>query len=394
MTPTTGQSAVRQPTQEDLERVAAATERVGLVIRVRWLIIAMLVGYSVVTLVAYAAVRPILTLAGYMIVPAIALVFVAGYNTWYQLTYRRLARIPYLGHAQIVMDILVATVLIHYSGGVNSWFWTMYMLYTVEAAFILEEEGDTWLVAAFCATIYGALLMTEYTGLIAPVTMPFVGIGLSKDFAYVAILWSWVLVMNLTVALVGNHIVRTLKARESDLRRSAVFDGLTGLYNRTHFLRLFSSEVARAKRYRRRVSVLVIDTDDIGEYNARFGHSAGDLLVRVVADVVARSVRRGDDSEPYEVDVAGRLGGGTFAILAPEVETPEAMVAAERLRETVQAVATPRPGSGIKRPTTVSIGVAAYPADGVDVGSVIGAAYEALAKAKVAGRNRVVRAGV
>jgi diguanylate cyclase (GGDEF)-like protein len=235
--------------------------------------------------------------------------------------------------------------------------------------------------------------MMEYTGALAPVVMPFVGTGLSKDFAYVAILWSWVLVMNLTVALVGNHIMRTLKAREADLRRSMVFDGLTGLYNRTHFFRLFQSEVARAKRYRRRVSVLVIDTDDIGEYNAQFGHSAGDLLVRVVADVVAHSVRRGDDTNPYEVDVAARLGGGTFAIVAPEVETPEAMVAAERLRETVQAVATPRPGSGIKRPTTVSIGVAAYPADGIDVGAVVGAAYEALDRAKAAGRNRVVQAG-
>lgn len=382
------------PTTQDLRKAAAAVERVGLVVRVRWLIIAALVVYSVVTLAFYATAGPVMDLGARMLVPAAALVFVAGYNGWYQATYRRLARIPFLGHGQIILDILVATVLIHYSGGVDSWFWTMYMLFTIEAAFILEDEGDTWLIAVAGAAVYGAMLTVEYYDLIPPVEMPFVGEGLSHNFTYVMILWSWVLVMNLTVALIGNNIMRTLKARERDLRRLAVLDPLTGMYNNRHFMRLLDGEVARARRYRRRLALAVVDVDDLAGHNQAAGYPGGDEMIRLVADVVSHGVRRGDSEEPYEVDMLGRLDGGRFGVVMPESDAAEASLVAERLRDSVAAVGTPRPGSVVSRQVTISVGVAAYPDDGTDSAGLLASAHEALEGAKLKGKNRVVAAGV
>jgi hypothetical protein len=111
-----------QPTQHDIEALAGNIARVGLVIRMRWLIVAAIITFSVVGGAIYLADTSVdmPRIVGNMLIPGATLLFVLAYNTYYQLTYRALGNIAVLNHAQLMFDSLVISVLVHYSGGVYS----------------------------------------------------------------------------------------------------------------------------------------------------------------------------------------------------------------------------------------------------------------------------------
>jgi hypothetical protein len=101
------------------------------------------------------------------------------------MTYRRLGNIAILNHAQLLFDVIVVTVLVYYSGGVHSWFYAMYALFVLEAAFILPRVRDTWIVAGFSAIAYGVVLGGEYFGILPHVEMPFIDGDLHLSRTYV-----------------------------------------------------------------------------------------------------------------------------------------------------------------------------------------------------------------
>ena len=115
-----------------------------------------------------------------------------------------------------------------------------------------------------------------------------------------------------------------------------VKDSLTGLYNRHYFFYRFNSEIQRAKRYGRTVSLLILDVDDFKMFNDKYGHLAGDGFLKSVAEIMQTHIRRSDDVPSYEVDIACRYGGEEFAIILPEASSPQGMVAAERLRGRIE----------------------------------------------------------
>jgi diguanylate cyclase (GGDEF)-like protein len=162
--------------------------------------------------------------------------------------------------------------------------------------------------------------------------------------------------------------------------RLATMDGLTGLFNRRHFDVLARAEWARFQRYGRPLSLLVIDVDKFKAINDRFGHDAGDLVLKAVADD-CNSMKR-------ETDIIGRLGGEEFALLLPETNLAAAEIVAERLRMRVECHLLVFPGDDTR--LTVSIGVGA----GLGMSSfdvMLKRADEAMYEAKRSGRNRVVR---
>jgi len=164
------------------------------------------------------------------------------------------------------------------------------------------------------------------------------------------------------------------------MRHMAVTDGLTGLYNSRHFYRVLEEELQRSKRYDRPFSLLMFDLDDFKKYNDRYGHLAGDDLLRELAGLV-RTITRGSD-------LAFRYGGEEFTLILPETPRPAALKMAERLRATVQDHEfVVRGGTDVGR-ITISIGVATCPDDGQDAESLVYAADMALLEAKKY-KNRV-----
>ena len=166
------------------------------------------------------------------------------------------------------------------------------------------------------------------------------------------------------------------------VQRQALVDGLTGLANRRRLDQDLAQGLARAERLGGSLALILADLDDFKAVNDQHGHPTGDAVLQEFADVLRESIR--------EMDVAGRWGGEEFAVVLPGTDEEGAAHVAERLRRSLeQRVILAQ--DGIPVPTTVSIGVAAYPAaDSRD--ALVDAADEALYQAKRAGKNRVTRA--
>ena len=131
---------------------------------------------------------PVAELASLMVIPALALGFVVLYNTFYQLNYRRLGNIAVWNNLQLALDALVVTVLVYFSGGVNSWFWSMYSLFILEAAFILPRSRDTWvLAAALHAAARRRSSVLELLGVLPHVAIPFASAERTRDPVYVSV---------------------------------------------------------------------------------------------------------------------------------------------------------------------------------------------------------------
>jgi diguanylate cyclase (GGDEF)-like protein len=164
------------------------------------------------------------------------------------------------------------------------------------------------------------------------------------------------------------------------LRGQADTDGRTGLTNS----RAFDETVQRRlsmKPQGDRAAILMLDLDHFKDFNDRYGHPAGDEALRVFAQLLGASIR--------EQDVAARYGGEEFAVYLAGLGATEAAEVAERVRERIETTIIPL-GPGKTGRLTVSIGIASAPDEGSELVALLRAADEALYRAKLAGRNRVV----
>jgi len=159
----------------------------------------------------------------------------------------------------------------------------------------------------------------------------------------------------------------------------AITDALTGLYNRRGLFELGHREVERALRFQRPLAAVMIDIDHFKRVNDRYGHAAGDEVLRVLADRMRSNVR--------EIDIVGRYGGEEFVILLPENSLKVALQVAERVRQGIVDSPIPFEGRWIK--ITVSLGVAAASQETRDLAALIEKADRALYGAKRSGRDRV-----
>jgi diguanylate cyclase (GGDEF)-like protein len=169
---------------------------------------------------------------------------------------------------------------------------------------------------------------------------------------------------------------------EPELEQLLFIDECTRTYNRRYFFSRLDEEVERAKRYGRTFALLFVDIDRFKEVNDVFGHLAGDEVLREAA-VRLRNVVRG-------VDLVFRYAGDEFAAILPETGSDEAVFAAERVLAEFRR--TPVYSSRAKRDihVTLSIGVAAFPADAADAQGILEKADQALLVAKHRGRNMAV----
>ena len=166
----------------------------------------------------------------------------------------------------------------------------------------------------------------------------------------------------------------------SERQRKATFcDHLTGLANRRAFFEAVELELERRKQATRPTAMIMFDADHFKAINDRFGHPAGDAVLRHLAAALSATFR--------EVDVVARIGGEEFAVLLPSTELAAAAAAAERLRKLVDA--TPLVVDGESISYTVSAGVAPMDDSISGLDGLMKRADQALYSAKARGRNRV-----
>lgn len=166
------------------------------------------------------------------------------------------------------------------------------------------------------------------------------------------------------------------------LQEFAERDPLTGLYNRRVFDERIEAEDARFLRYGRSTALLVLDIDHFKRINDTYGHEAGDVALKALADVISSAIRG--------TDLAARLGGEEFVVLLPETTLAGATEIAERLRRRVEEMVVEWQGEPIEIRT--SIGVAACPECAASPTQLLANADAALYASKRAGRNCVTAA--
>lgn len=167
-----------------------------------------------------------------------------------------------------------------------------------------------------------------------------------------------------------------LRQKIDRLRAEADLDHLTGLANRRRFRVALKREVERYLRYGIPCALLLLDIDHLKAINDKFGHPAGDVVIRQIARTLTQVSR--------DNDTAARLGGEEFALLLAGINSEKAAAAAERLRSVLREAYVKDVGN-----VTVSIGVAACPASASSERSLYTASDRALYVAKNAGRDQV-----
>jgi two-component system, NtrC family, C4-dicarboxylate transport sensor histidine kinase DctB len=180
-------------------------------------------------------------------------------------------------------------------------------------------------------------------------------------------------------ALARQH--EALTALSEELRVQSSTDGLTGLFNRRHFMETLERLLGTAERHREPLALLLVDADHFKRVNDEHGHPAGDEVLRRLGAMLREETRDGD--------VAARYGGEEFIVALPRTDAPAALAVAGRMLERMRTTRI-----GVERGTlvvTVSIGLAvARP--GEDMAQLIRRADAALYEAKHGGRNRVLAA--
>ena len=170
-----------------------------------------------------------------------------------------------------------------------------------------------------------------------------------------------------------------IRQSEVELDKLARQDALTGLANRRHLMAAIDTEVRRARRTGRALSLAILDIDHFKRINDTHGHPGGDGVLREIAALLRETTR--------ETDLLGRIGGEEFAVLMPETDPAQAERACERLRAAV-AGRTIDLASGVVTRVTISTGVALLSAE--EAGEqLLARADGALYEAKAGGRNQV-----
>jgi diguanylate cyclase (GGDEF)-like protein len=181
----------------------------------------------------------------------------------------------------------------------------------------------------------------------------------------------------LLVAYITTMLSADIRTALARIKLISEIDELTGIYNVRAFSALAERTHKHAIRYGHAYSIVMIDSDNLKEVNDSYGHEAGNRLLKQTVACVQRSLR--------ETDIFARYGGDEFALLLPQTKADGALEVAERMREAIAAM--PLETHGKQVATTVSVGIASFPAHGEEFDVVINRADQAMYESKKRGRN-------
>ncbi len=166
----------------------------------------------------------------------------------------------------------------------------------------------------------------------------------------------------------------------NEVENMAITDGLTRMHTRRYFNERFEQEFSRARARKAPLSLLMIDIDHFKKINDQYGHLTGDMVLREVARAISLQIR--------EIDIAGRFGGEEFCVILPDTDKAGALVVGERIRAAIQQQKVKAYDAALL--IAVSVGVASFPDDALQVDELLDKSDWALYRAKKSGRNRVI----
>jgi len=263
--------------------------------------------------------------------------------------------------------IIFITWVVHYAGRISSPLLNLYLLPIIASALILGKLM-TFIEMVGIAVCFMFLHYDQHTRNL--LSLPFWG-------ELLALLAPVILVAYITTMLSAD-----IRFAVDKIKRVSDTDELTGLYNMRAFTMVLSRNFKQAMRYSHKLSIVMLDCDNLKQVNDTHGHESGNRLLQHVARTI-RSELRGSD-------VLARYGGDEFIALLPETDAGGAREMGERIRRSIEMSRLDVHGTDVI--STVSIGIASFPDDGGSLELIMEKADKAMYYAKERGRNRVVMA--
>jgi len=263
--------------------------------------------------------------------------------------------------------IIFITWVVHYAGRISSPLLNLYLLPIIASALILGKLM-TFIEMVGIAMCFMFLHYDQHTRNL--LSLPFWG-------ELLALLAPVILVAYITTMLSAD-----IRFAVDKIKRVSDTDELTGLYNMRAFTMVLSRNFKQAMRYSHKLSIVMLDCDNLKQVNDTHGHESGNRLLQHVARTI-RSELRGSD-------VLARYGGDEFIALLPETDASGAREMGERIRRSIEMSRLDVHGTDVI--STVSIGIASFPDDGGSLEMIMEKADKAMYYAKERGRNRVVMA--
>jgi diguanylate cyclase (GGDEF)-like protein len=269
----------------------------------------------------------------------------------------------------------------------------LYILAVVAVIYAGVLEFPVWLVfmvglipASVWFTLYGASFYILLTGIFG-LLVYYYGLGNIVELDPEEIVFNlysflFFLVNMLVMGITLSYLIEKSKMEKENIKEHTLTDQLTGLRNYGYFINRLYEERVRSDKEDRDLSLIMIDIDLFKDFNDRFGHQAGNEVLKKVARIIESNVRASD--------IVCRYGGEEFAVILPGTPLQQAVEIAERIRESVEKEyfygnrVFPR----IRK--TISCGVASYPSQAQDELELIDFADRALYYAKNTGRNKTV----
>ena len=276
-----------------------------------------------------------------------------------------------LASLQLDFDLVVLSIVVYVSGNVKSPIWIIFVFHIVLAAFFLSYNKAlrNTLAIIFLVTLF--LFLDE-------------GIVLSN--IQLARLLSFNAVMLFAFFLshgAARHVFRNEAVFQELLEKTreySVTDGLTRLFNQTHFFLMLTRNLEESREKGRPFSLIILDVDNFKNYNDGNGHIKGSLALQKMGSLMKSVFRKSD--------ILAKYGGDEFVVILPGTDKVGAYLAAERLRERVEG-AKFKGGEGQPMGRiTISLGVSSFPEHGESEDQVLDRADRALYFSKESGRNR------
>lgn len=377
-------------TQDEISALRDNMERVSFIINIRWTLVLVLVAYSVVGFIIHLSKNDFSTLVGYMTVPANALILVCVYNYFFMLNKDTLANITVANNIQLALDCVVVSILVYFSGGVESWFWVIYLLIIFEFVTITPRKNSVWWLSLTIIVVLGVMEWGNFFGWLPYITVPLSTSHGWKLPEYVSIRYLWQVAVIIGMTLISTQLISQFKRSLAQSRNVAIMDDLTGLYTRTYFKRTLEVETARALYDNRVLFIALIDIDDFAKINKYFGIPTGDALLLKVSEAITAAVNKFSKGE-QSPNIVARISGEEFAVfLIENAHAHDGQPTEEDvllLARTICRAIAEINHNGIT--VTSSIGVAGLPQDALDSEVLLERADEALVGAIQAGGNTV-----
>ena len=278
-----------------------------------------------------------------------------------------------LASLQLDFDLVVLSLLIFFSGGFVSPVTVLFIFYVMISTFFTHYKK------AFRNTLTAIVLIVviffKDEGLIVSSEKLTAMIGFN-----IILLFSFFISAYLTKNLGKNE--KVLQELLKKTRELSVTDGLTGLYNQSHFFKLLDLELKKSEKHRLVFSLIMFDVDNFKNYNDNNGHIRGSEALNKIGTLMRKVFRLSD--------MLAKYGGDEFVVILPQTDKVGAFLAADRLRETVEQESFVGREKQPQGCITLSIGVASYPTHGSTAEEILDRADKALYFAKESGKNKTI----